>query len=124
MQQNTPGLLDQAIIGKAFGDDRSFICATMQIYMRDAPALARKAYESLQAGNNGELAANAHALKGITGYFTRGGMYSSCLELEMLGKNEGLPLQSVHALGLWSAINNYLRDMLDEMRDYMDAPQP
>lgn len=118
MEQDKYLLLDQKTMRLAFGDDKAFACATMRIYMRDAPALAQKAYEALQAGDNQGLAANAHALKGITAYFTRGEMHKACLALEMLGRENCLPLQSVHALGLWASINSRLQDMLADMRRY------
>ena len=120
MRNDASPLLDKSIMRLSFGEDRSFIGATMQIYMRDAPILAQKAYDALMAGNNADLASHAHALKGITGYFTKGELYTSCLDLEKLGRESELPLQAVHALGIWSTINNYLGDMLQAMQDYLE----
>lgn len=119
MTQDTIAFLDAATMRLSFGEDTTFICATMQIYMRDAPVLAQKALTALRAENNDELASNAHALKGITGYFNKGELYKACLDLEMLGRSGGLPLQAVHALGLWAAINSQLHEMLGAMQYFV-----
>lgn len=106
----------------AFGEDRSFASTTMGIYMRDAPVLAQKVLEAIQNEDNAGLASHAHALKGITGYFTRENLYNVFLDLETLGRDGGLPLQSVHALGLYAAADSLLREMLLSMQNYLDSP--
>lgn len=110
--------LDRETMKLSFGDDKAFACDTMRIYMRDAPGLAEKALAAIRQGDNEALAVNAHALKGITSYFTRGEMYRLCLTLEHLGRDSALPLQSVHALGTWSQINAGLTEILAAMRQY------
>ena len=112
--------LDREIMKLSFGDDRTFTCGTMRIYMRDAPELAEKALAAIRQGDNEAMAVNAHALKGITSYFNRGEMYQLCLTIEHLGRDSALPLQSVHALGTWSQMNAGLTEMLAAMKQYLN----
>ena len=118
--ETLPGdILDPLVMRLSFGGDKSFICDTMRMYVRDAPGMAHEVLAAVREEDNGQLASRAHALKGMTGYFTRADLYKSCLELEMLGRSQGLPLQSVHALGLWAGLNVRLADTLKAMERYI-----
>lgn len=117
--QAYPEIFDQETMKHSFGGDREFTCATMRIYMRGAPALAEKALAAIKGGDNEALAVNAHALKGITSYFTRREMFRLCLTLEHLGRDNALPPQAVNALGTWAQMSAGLKEMLAAMERYL-----
>ena len=108
-------MLDQKVMQSSFGENKDFAHDTMRIYLRNAPELAEKALDAIKQGDNAGLTSNAHALKGITAYFTRKELYELCLELEHMGRDKILPLQSVHALGRWSRMNAGLKEIIAAM---------
>ena len=112
-------MLDQKIMQGSFGGNTDFVRDTMRIYLRNAPALAEDALGAIRQGDNAGLATSAHALKGITAYFTRRELYELCLELEHMGRDNALPLQSVHALGRWSRMNSELKELITAMEAYL-----
>lgn len=114
-------LLDPEVMRLSFGEDRQFTCDTMCIYLRDAPTLAKKCLAAIRASDNEELTQAAHALKGITGYFTKNDAYKHCLDLEYLGRENGLPLRAVHGMGLLSSINVALEQICREMKSYIEG---
>ena len=111
--------LDPETMQLSFGHDVQFACATMHIYLRDAPGLALGALQAIRESSNEQLVASAHALKGITGYFTRRSFYRSCLELENLGRKNSLPGQSDYAFQVWSSLNAQLQATLHSMRVFI-----
>lgn len=112
---------DAETIQLSFGNDVQFACATMQIYLRDAPGLALSVLQAIREGDNEQLAASAHALKGITGYFSKGILYRTCLELENLGRKNGLPTYADYAFHTWSNLNTLLQDMLHSMQVFISV---
>jgi CheY-like chemotaxis protein len=80
-------VLDRALLERGFGTNRSFAEDTMKLYLRDVPELMRLVRQAVEEGNAGELAEKSHALKGITGYFTRGEPYTLCRALEEMGRS-------------------------------------
>ena len=65
----------------------------MQIYLQDAPELLLDIKEAVRQNDNLLLAQKAHALKGITAYYTKGAAYEACLNLEMMGRAEKLAVE-------------------------------
>lgn len=83
--------LDQDIMCKSFVGNISLAVQSMEVYVRDAPKLLLDIEHAIGNEDNAALAANAHALKGITGYYTKSEPYQACLTLEMMGRCEKLP---------------------------------
>lgn len=121
VSEYTEDPLDAETMHLSFGNDVQFACATMQIYLRDAPGLTLSVLQAIREGDNEQLATSAHALKGITGYFTKKLFYRTCLELENLGRKNGLPTHSDYAFQTWSNLNALLQDTLHSMQVFISV---
>ncbi len=86
------GILDMALMRLTIGTEAEYIKSAMRIYMRDAPKLLNKIKEAVAANDNRTLAAHAHSLKGITSHYTAGTLYNNIFSLELIGKNDKLPV--------------------------------
>ena len=106
---------------QSFADDVQLTCQSIRIYMRDAPILISGIEKALGGNNNVELASNSHSLKGITGYYTKGLLYQSCLSLEKAGRAELLPDEKPTLALQLASLKEQVDDMLLEMQRYTDG---
>lgn len=112
--------LDRQIMKHSFAGDTQLACQSIRIYMRDAPILLGRIETAQESNNNTELTAGSHALKGITGFYTKGLLYQSCLSMEKSGQAELLPDEkSTLALQL-VILKEQIEDILREMQIYLD----
>lgn len=90
---NAPGarLLDLRIIALSFGGNKDLIQKSMKLYLIDAPVLIDKLVAALADNNPTGAAAEAHALKGISGYFTQGAPYRLAMDLDKLSRQASRP---------------------------------
>ncbi len=107
--------IDWDLLERNFAGNRDFTVDSMALYMRDAPSLLREAIEAAERTDNAGLTVNAHALKGITGYFTRGGAYGLCLALENIGRENGLPARRAEVERLFGRLRDQMEQLHREM---------
>jgi PAS domain S-box-containing protein len=112
-------LLDRALLERGFGTNRSFAEDTMKLYLRDAPGLVRLLRQAIEEGDAGELAENAHALKGITGYFTRGEPYTLCRALEDMGRSGELSKNDFAAETVMRRLEEGIEALLLEINQFI-----
>ncbi|GHV56933.1 hypothetical protein FACS189460_2630 [Deltaproteobacteria bacterium] len=74
--------LDEELMKLSFGANRQLRHKSMEIYMRDAPGLMDGIFTALEAEDPREAAALAHALKGISGYYTKSGPFELARRLD------------------------------------------
>jgi CheY-like chemotaxis protein len=74
--------LDEDVLKLSFGANRQLLHKSMEIYMRDAPGLMDGIFAALEAGDLREVAALAHALKGISSYYTKSGPFELARRLD------------------------------------------
>ncbi len=113
------GLIDWALLERSFAGSPDFIKDSMLLYLRDAPRLLQETMGAAQRIDNGSLTVNAHALKGITGYFTRSGAYTMCLALEEAGRANILPGSKESIDTLLGNLRGELNQLFAEMHEYI-----
>ena len=113
------GAIDWELLERSFAGNSEFIIDSMNLYMRDAPRLLAEAMLAVERVDNPGLTVNAHALKGITGYFTRTGAYSFCLELEETGRDNGLPAKRPEVERLISQLRGQMDQLFAEMSMFL-----
>jgi PAS domain S-box-containing protein len=112
-------VFDRELMAQVFGEDAEFIKKSMEIFLRDAPGLLAEIGGALERDDNDVLTIGAHALKGISSYYTRSSVYQECLELEQLGRSAALPEKREKALALAEELKVCLRSLTDAMEDYL-----
>ena len=108
--------IDWDLLERNFAGNRDFIADSMALYLRDAPSLLREAAGAAERTDNAGMTVNAHALKGITGYFTREGAYALCLTLENIGRENGLPARRAEVERLFGRLREQMEQLYREMR--------
>ncbi len=113
------GLIDWVLLERSFAGNRGFISDSMTLYLRDAPRLLQEVREAMLRMDNGGLTVNAHALKGITGYFTREGAFALCLELEEFGREKALPDKQDDVMARLTELSRQVDLLMAEMEAYI-----
>ena len=111
--------IDWTLLEKAFADNRDFVADSMALYMRDAPKFLHEIYTAIERSDNSLLTMNAHALKAITGYFTRGDAYRNCYLLEEMGRAAQLSERKSEAELHMSGLRGDIEGMLLEMERFI-----
>ncbi|MDL2315901.1 response regulator [Desulfovibrio sp. OttesenSCG-928-A18] len=117
--ESTPGIIDWDLLDRSFAGSKDFIMDSMHLYMRDAPRLLQEVYGAIERGDNGQLTVNAHALKGITGYFSRADVYERCLALEEAGRRAALPKGRVEMEQDYGALRALVDKLIMEMATFI-----
>ena len=119
-EETGTGLIDWQMLHKNLAGNQDMIIESMTLYLKDAPTMLRELFSAVERTDNAALTINAHALKGITGYFTRRNAYILSYELEEMGREGKLPLERTEAELLLGAIRRYMEGMLWEMKEYIE----
>jgi hypothetical protein len=69
--------------------------------------------------DNQALTVNAHTLKGITSYYTKAGVYRTCLELEAIGRSESLPEDKDEAFQTARKLQKQVMMLTDSMQEFI-----
>jgi len=113
-------LLDKENIHKTIGTDPNLIKKIISLYLRDAPKLVEEIDEAIKSGDNKKMGENAHALKGITGYYNTGDIYNMCLELEQFGKTNSMPDKNGEIADSLSRLKDFISRLLEELKVYIE----
>ncbi len=111
--------LDPALLLENFLNKSEVIKKSMDIYRRDAPVLLEGIEKAVRMGDNEALRASAHALKGITVFYTRGLPVELSLTLERMGRAGLLPAQTEEADKLLPRLRACLSGLMDHMSEYL-----
>ena len=84
------GAVDRDTLLAGFGGRADLLKDVIDVFLEDAPAILTRLDGALRAGNGGEVAAAAHALKGAVGLFSQGPAYEGARRLEQLGRDNEL----------------------------------
>jgi|GEM_PF-1528922 Signal transduction histidine kinase len=111
--------IDWAVVENNFAYDTSLFTDSVHIYLRDAPKLLGKIEEALKTGDSRGLYLGAHALKGITGYFSRGALYELCLAIEKAATAGAIAEQQVFHEQEVARLAAMLAAIIEEMNTYL-----
>ena len=109
--------LDYDLIALSFGSNKDLLHKSMQIYLRDAPKLLAEINAAIDRDDNGALVVGAHALKGITSYYSKGAVFQAALELENKGRQNTLPAENVAVKQMAADFAELVEAMIDEMKE-------
>ena len=113
-------LLDKENINKTIGTDPNLIKKIISLYLRDAPKLLNEIDEAVKNSDNKKMGENAHALKGITGYYNTDDVYNMCLKLEQLGKANAIPEKNAEITDSLSQLKDFISRLLEELKIYVE----
>lgn len=112
--------IDMAALEQNFGGILGLAGETMQLYLRDAPQYLEGIEKAINQCDNHALTFNAHSLKGMTSYYTKGATYQGALELEMKGKDEALPAREAEIKERFNRLKNQCHSLMRHMREFIE----
>ncbi len=83
--------LDADQIKRSFSSFPDLALKSMEVFIKDIPGLMREIINAHKHQDNSNLKVNAHAIKGLVSYYTKGEIYELALALENQGRDEALP---------------------------------
>ncbi len=86
--------LDAEQIKRSFSAFPDLAIRSMTVFIKDYLGLMHEMTEALKQQDNSSLKVNAHAIKGLVSYYTKGDIYELALTLENMGRDEFLPNQA------------------------------
>ena len=113
-------LLDIENINKTIGTDPNLKKKIISLYLRDAPKLLNEIDEASKINDNKKMGDTAHALKGITGYYNNGNVYSMCLKLEQLGKANSMPEKNEEIAASLTQLKDFIACLIEELKIYVE----
>jgi signal transduction histidine kinase/CheY-like chemotaxis protein len=116
-----PAALDPELIEQIFAGDTGLAAQSMLLYLRDAPGLLAEIDKAVAGGDSAGLAARAHALKGLTGHYTRGVVFTLCLRAERMGREERLPAAKDEAKRCAALLGAKAAELMRAMEAYRTA---
>ena len=111
-------VFDHDIMERFFAGDISLAKQSMAVYLRDVPQLLGEVETAITRGDSSALRQNAHALKGVTGYYTKGEAYELCLALEHMGRDGALPGGEAAAVQTMARLRETIGALMQGMRTY------
>ncbi|MDR1947736.1 MAG: response regulator [Desulfovibrio sp.] len=114
--QDASTFFDPEIIDGSFYGDAELMCRSMEFYIQDSGRLLAGIDTAISAGDNTKLTEDAHALKGITGYYTAGEVYRNCLALEQAGSTGRLPEDRPALAELYAVVRTQVEQMQEVMK--------
>ncbi len=116
-----PDKIDMDILQHNFGGVASLACETMQLYLRDANTYLAGIKQAIDEGDNKALIFNAHSLKGMSSYYTKGPVFAASLSLEQKGKEEALPAQTDEINAQYELLVEQVNHLMSDMRGFLAA---
>ena len=123
-EQRHESLLDYAVMKNSFAGNINLTIESMQIYLEDALELLSDIEEAVNHNDNSSLTLKAHALKGITGYYTKGAIYNACLNLEMMGRAEKLPQEKQLVMEQIILAQELILNLISDMNIFIAKNSP
>jgi|GEM_PF-1607527 len=110
-------LMDEQLIKFSFGNNQGLFKKSMEIYLRDAPKLLTSLGAAIEADDFKELSALAHALKGISSYYTQGGPYEAARLLDLAARKEPNPEVRAEISNLIATLSQAVENLAAVMRE-------
>ena len=111
--------LDIVIVTDCIGEEVQDIAESMRIFMRNAPKLIEQAQTAVAESDSAALAKTAHALKGITRYYTAGALYENIFALELMAGKDVFTDNLAAIKDKINSIQEELAVLIHEMNDYI-----
>ncbi len=111
--------LDPEAIKRSFSSFPDLAIKSMNIFLKDAPKLVADIQKALEMSDNQGLTVNAHAVKGLVSYYTKGEIYETALKLENMGRNEELPGNSEEVRKTLYLLEEQLEEISKAMDTYL-----
>lgn len=112
-------ILDFEVTKLAFGGNSQLLRKSMELYLRDAPGILDGITATLAEGRPDEAATQAHALKGISGYYTKAGPYLLAMDLDQRSRLAEWPGDRPDLVRLAAELRSDVETLLAEMRSYL-----
>jgi CheY-like chemotaxis protein/HPt (histidine-containing phosphotransfer) domain-containing protein len=122
-ENNGPGSFNAGELMANFMEDRSFIAIAINTFLEDMPDQIDTLEELIKQGQTQKGAAQAHKIKGASGYVAAGEFHNTALEMEQAGKAGDLKTleQLLPEIG---AQFNRLKHDLEDYLSYLLASDP
>jgi PAS domain S-box-containing protein len=114
-----PSPLDPEVMERTFAGADGLVRQSMSLYLSEAPGLLADMARAVSGRDNEALTGGAHALKGLTGYYTRGEVFELCLEIERLGRGRHLPAAGDEAAGRVALLGAKTAELMRAMEAYI-----
>ena len=111
--------MNLAVVRQTFGNDDVFVARGIRLYLHDAPRFSQDILNAVNSYDNTGLITAAHALKGLSSRYTRKGLFSTCLELEELGRDKALPERHARLMHLWAKLETQLKQLTQSMHEFL-----
>ncbi len=108
---------DEVELLERVDNDLEFLAETVQMLTDDGPPLLDKVGEGIAAGNAGDVARDAHALKGMISNFCALEAQEAALGIERMGKSGDL----ASAPTALEALRQRLGALVAELNDFIKA---
>ena len=110
-------LMDENVIKLSFGNNQNLLKKSMDIYLRDAPNLLASLMAAIEADDFNDVSTQAHALKGISSYYTRGGPFELARLLDLAAQKDPGPEMRMEIRKLGAALSQAVADLAAVMRE-------
>ncbi len=111
--------LDAEAIKRSFAGFPDLAIKSMNIFIKDAPTILDEIRLAIKQNDNSSLTVNAHAIKGLVSYYTKGKIYETALEMENMGRDQKLPEHIDTAQKNLLFIEEELEEMMKAMQKYI-----
>ena len=116
------GAIDRELMYRSIGDDPETLKQAMNIYLVDAPQLFKDMVAAAERGDSTALVNAAHALKGITAYYTREDVYLKLKYMAETGRGKAL-LEDKAALEQdFHLLHKGLTELLFSIQTFLNEP--
>jgi|GEM_PF-2871763 len=112
-------MIDFEVTRLSFGGNQELLRKSMELYLRDAPVVLDKISAALEEDQPEEAAAQAHALKGISGYYTKEAPYLLAMELDKQSREAAWPEDRPGLKRLTAELRTAVETLMAEMRSYL-----
>ena len=112
-------VMDEKVIKFSFGNNRNLLKKSMEIYIRDAPNLMASLNAALKADDLKQTADLAHAIKGISSYYTKGGPFELARLLDQTAKKDPSPKMKAELNDLSAALNRAVVTLTSAMNEHL-----
>ncbi|MDR2725077.1 MAG: response regulator [Candidatus Adiutrix sp.] len=110
-------VLDENVMKLSFGNNQDLLKKSMELFLRDAPNLLTNLNAALKTDDFRQIAALAHALKGISGYYTQAGPFELALLLHQTARKNPSPEMKTELNELSAALDRAVATLAAAMNE-------
>ena len=110
-------VMDEKVMKLSFGNNQSLLKKSIEIFLKDAPNLMSGLNEAILAGDFKQTASLAHALKGISSYYTKGVPFELARLMDLAAKKEPGPEMMAELNDLSAALNKAVAALISAMNE-------